>query len=62
MNREGVSTIYKDHLTRFSGTVVLVILSILLFISNLRIFFLNMEEAEEMKEYTLKINKRDCIF
>lgn len=25
-------------------------------------FFLNMEEAEEMKEYTLKINKRDCIF
>lgn len=39
MNREGVSAIYKDHFTRFSGTVVLVILSILLFISNLWIFF-----------------------
>lgn len=39
MNREGVSAIYKDHLTRCSGKVVLVILSILLFISNLWIFF-----------------------
>lgn len=61
MNREGVNTIYKEHfMIKFSGKVDLVILSIFLFIINLW-FFLYTGEAEEMKESTLKINKRDCI-
>lgn len=61
MNREGMNTIHKEHfMTRFSEKVVLVILSILQFVTNLWVF-LYTGEAEEMKESTLKINKRDCI-
>lgn len=46
---------------RLSGKVVLVILSILLFIYPTSVFLKNTGEAEEMKETTLKINKRDFI-